>query len=181
MQKIRYKGATLIMVVSVILIILGALNLLGGVSAAFLGRITASTLGLDEFGQSYYQVMGFVSLISGVVGLAGGIFGVRFNNHGDKAGLLLVVGIIQLIVVFFVTLYGTLTAAAGERVTQQIMDNVGVSLESDGINTLMSMGGNVMTVVTFLLPALFIVGALLNKKPPKIPQGYSLPEERPVE
>jgi hypothetical protein len=157
------------MVISIILIIFGAFSLLGGVASSFMGRLTASTLRLDDFALQYYQTVGMISLISGAVELICGIFGVRLRNNQDKAGTLLTVGIIYVIVTVFTTLYTNMLSAAGERVIAQIIEATGVMTDSTGINvnSLASSSNIVSMVIGFALPALFIVGALLNRLPPK--------------
>ena len=170
MQQVKQRGATLVKVVSIIMIVFGALSLIGGLTQAGMGSLTGSMLGVDEFAMQYYRITGVLALISGVAYLCIGIFGVRFCNRAGKEGMLLLLGIIIVLVDVFITLYNLTLLDLEAYVLQQLFDS---QLEAYGfaatdINVSSFSSANpVMIALSFVLPALFVIGALLNRKPPK--------------
>ncbi|MCL1897125.1 MAG: hypothetical protein FWG03_11370 [Clostridiales bacterium] len=185
---IKPRGSGLLRVVSIIMIILGVVSVASGALTAFLGRLMVSAVGLDEFGVRYFQIIGFMALATGAAELIFGILGVRFGGRFDKAGFLVVIGIIQVLVMAFSVLYNNIMASAGIRVVEQIMSNVeqgygaSAAMGPDAYAGL--MGNPWLTVINFILPALFIIGALLNRLPPKVlyaPGQYAPGQNAPVQ
>ncbi|MCL1895865.1 MAG: hypothetical protein FWG03_04895 [Clostridiales bacterium] len=168
---IKPRGADLLRVVSIIMIILGVISVVSGVITVFTGGLMSSIYGLDEFGIRYFQIIGIMALATGAAELVFGILGLRFGSRFDKAGFLVVIGVIQILITTFSVLYNNIMASAGIRVMEQIMSTVeqdyGVSADI-GPNTYAGLTGNpLLYVFNFILPALFIIGALLNRLPPK--------------
>ena len=166
---VKYRGATLLLVVSIIMIIFGVMGVFGGLSSMATGMMSSFSFNLDENGIQYFRMIGALSILTGAVELVFGIFGIRFRNRGDKAGFVLVLGIIQIIVTVFATIYEMMLLPMGARVMEQI--NRMMEQEYGFTATDMNIEGlasnPVLIAVGFILPALFIVGALLNRMPPK--------------
>ena len=181
MQQVKQRGSTLLKVVSIILIILGAGSLIGGLASAGMGAMSASMLGLDEFGMQYFRVSGIISLITGVSFLCIGIFGVRLCNREGKEGLLLLLGIVLILVVVFTTLYNATMADIEAYVMQQLIDvqlaQYGFAATDTNIGSF-SSSSPIMIIFNFILPVLFVVGALLNRMPPKIVYPGYMPGEQ---
>jgi len=169
MQQVRQRGATLLKVVSIILIILGAISLVSGVGSVGSGSLMATLYGLDGFGVQYFRIMGILSLITGGAYLVFGIVGVRFCNRAGKEGLLLLLGIILIVICIFTTLYNLTMAETEAYVIRQIMDaqmqSYGMAATDTNIGSLSS--NPLMVAIGFILPVLFVIGALLNRMPPK--------------
>ena len=181
MQHVKQRGSTLLRVVSIILIILGAGSLISGLASTGMETLSASMLGLDEFGMQFFRIKGIISLITGVSFLCVGIFGVKLCNREGKAGLLLLLGIILVLVVVFTTLYNFTLADMEAYVMQQLID---VQLAQYGfaatdVNTgSFSSSNPAMIAFNFILPVLFVVGALLNRMPPKTVYPVYMPGEQ---
>lgn len=147
----------------------------------FSGRMMAGFFDLDEFGIRYFQVVGAMALITGAVELAFGIIGVRLCGRFDKAGFLLVIGIIQILVTAFSALYNKMMEQAGMRVVEQILEataqNYGASVSMDPSAYAGLMGNPGLAAANFILPALFIVGALLNRMRPGAPAAPAQGQE----
>lgn len=168
----KLRGADMLLPVSIIMIIFGVISIGSGAISMFSGRILASAFSLDASGVQYFQMVGAISLISGAAILIFGVFGLKFRNREDRAGFLLVAGIVLILIEVFATLYNNMMAPAAERVVEQIMQ---VAEQSYGVSSAMSSGsysnlsGNpVLASIGFILPALFVTGALLNRLPPKV-------------
>ncbi|MCL2111875.1 MAG: hypothetical protein FWH32_06470 [Clostridiales bacterium] len=155
--EIRYKGAGLLKVISIVIMIFGAITIAIGAISMASGSAMASLLGLDELAVQFFVVIGTISMVSGIVMLVCGFFGYRLRNKGEKAGFLILLGIVQIIVAAFSVIYSNIISSAGEIMAEQILDNVGVV---GGVGTTDNI---VFTVIGFVLPALYIVGALMNK------------------
>lgn len=170
---IQLRGAALLKVVGIIMIIIGAIGIGSGVVSFFSGRMMASVFELDAFGIRYFQIVGAISMASGAVELVFGILGLRFRGRADKAGFLLVIGIIQILITVFSTLYSKMMASAGARVMEQMMDSIARDYGTSAAispNMYESLSGNIgLMVINFILPVLFVIGALLNRLPPKMP------------
>ena len=185
MPKIKQRGSGLLKVVSIILIILGAITVVGGLVSMGSAAMMVSRLGLDAFGQQYFHMVGAIAIVSGVVELVIGILGLRFCNREGKANLLLTLGIIQLVVAVFTTLYNHTIAPMGEQVLSQLMNSVQqmygtTPAAAANINTSNLSGSPFMMAVGFVLPVLFIIGALMNRKPPKVVPSYYMPGPPPT-
>ena len=175
--EIKLRGAGLLKVVSIILIILGAITAASGFLSPNSGATLVNVLGVDPIAIQYFRIQGVISLATGVVMLVCGIAGVRLNNRADKAGLLLVLGIIHVVVSAFTTLYSYVMMPVGIRImeeVQQAVQEMGSAMA--GNMNVSGMMQNVPLMMTgFILPALYIVGALLNKLPPKVPKAPTAP------
>ena len=169
MQQVKQRGSTLLKVVGIILIIFGAISLLGGLATAAMGSMTASLLGIDEYGMQFFRINGILSLISGVVYLCVGILGVRLCNRAGKEGLLLLLGIIMILVTLFTTLYSLTMVDMETYVLQQILDSQMLSYGFAATDTnISSFANNPVSIgIGFILPVLFVIGALRNRMRPK--------------
>ena len=182
-QQAKLRGAAMIKVVSIIMIVLGAICAAAGPITIGSGSFTVSMFGLDESAMRFFQLSGLLTLIQGVVFLVVGIIGVRLCNQPYKTMILMMAGIVGIVATAFVTLYYTVIAQMALDVTEQIIQK---SLQSYGLaaDDSVSTAGIAGGVWDFFLPALIIVGALLNKLPPKpaqqmyaMPQMYSDPQQ----
>ena len=169
MPQVKLRGSVLLKVVSIIMIIFGAINVASGALSAGSGRTLVNMFGIDESAIQYFRMLGAITLVTGAVMLVFGILGVRLCNRADKVGFLLVLGIIQVVITAFSTLYNYVMAPMGVRIIEQVAEATremyGTSMYNVDVG---GMAQNVpMMAVGFVLPVLFIVGALLNKLPPK--------------
>ena len=175
--NVKLRGAGLLKVVSILLIIFGAISIVSGFSSIGSGSMMANMFGLDETGIKYFSAVGMISIIAGIAELIFGVLGVKFCNRADKAGFLLIVGIIQIVITVFTTLYNKALAPMADRVNQQILDATaamyGVNVESAMPNASLLTNDFVLTAIGFILPVLFVIGALLNRKEPKVIAGMS--------
>ena len=177
---VKLRGAGLLKVVSIILIIFGAISIVSGFTSIGSGSMMANMFGLDETGVKYFSAVGMISIIAGAAELVFGVLGVKFCNRADKAGFLLIVGIIQIVITVFTTLYNKALAPMADRVNQQILDATaamyGVNAESALPNASLLTNDFVITAIGFILPVLFVIGALLNRKEPKtVVPAYTAP------
>jgi hypothetical protein len=135
MQTQKLKGSSLVKVVGIIMIIGGALNLIGSFSIFALTAL-AAVLGV---GAGVIVVIGLVALVSGVVELIVGILGVKFNNTPDKVNLVFTLGIVAVVLTLVnVILMGVFSGALGAS----------------------PFAG----VLGFVLPVLYTIGAYQNKQ-----------------
>ena len=169
---IKLRGAALLKVLGILMIIFGAIALLSGVSSAVSGPMMTSMFGLDELSIQYFRIIGTISIVTGAVELVFGIIGIRFRNLPDKVMVLLVIGIVQMVIAAFTALYNHTLAPIGDRVTEQILkataDMYGVSGGMGMPNATILQDNIVLYSIGFAIPALFIIGALLNRLPPKV-------------
>ena len=176
-QVIQLRGAKLLKVVSIIMIIFGALSTAGGFISIGSGSLMSSVLGLDEYGLKIISMLGIVSVISGIVMLVFGILGVKNCNRPDRIGFMLLIGIILIMEAIFSSIYSYALAPAQEYVARQVLD---ATLQSYGVEQANSSLGVVATNPVMMwigvaLPALFFIGALLNKLPPKVVASPAYP------
>jgi len=175
----KLKGAGLLKVVSIIMIILGAISVASGAMSMSSGRTLVNVFAIDEFAIQYFIMLGTLSLVTGAVMAVFGIFGVRLCNRADKAGLLLVLGIINIVITAFSTLYNYVIAPMGISIMEQVMqsarDMYGTSMYSPSVSG-MAQSGPLMAL-GFILPALFILGAFLNRMQPKATQTANIQPE----
>jgi len=176
-QVIKLRGAGLLKVVSIIMIILGAITTASGFITPLSGQTLVNVLGVDAFAIQYFQIQGIISVITGVVMLVCGIFGVKLNNSADRAHLLLIMGIVHIVASAFTTLYSYVMMPVGVRLmeeVQQAVQEMGSAMA--GNMNVAGMMQNVPLMMTgFILPALYIIGALLNRLPPKTPRAPKHP------
>jgi len=172
-QVIKLRGAGLLKVVSVIMIVLGAITTASGFITPFSGNTLVNVLGVDAIAIQYFQIQGAISIITGVVMLVCGIFGVRFCNRAERIHFLMVLGIVHIIASAFTTLYSYIMMPVGVRIMEEVQQAVeGMGSAMAGNMNVAGMMQNVPLMMTgFILPALYIVGALLNKLPPKVPNA----------
>ena len=152
MQQQKPKGSVMILVVSILLIIGSAIGLLGslisGAANAFVNSATNTAQlqeAISETGisvpveqvKSVLTVVTILVLVSSIFQLIVAIIGLVNRNKVEKAGLLLVLGIL-LIVVSLVSNF-----------MPMILWKVSVSAVS--------------IVTGLILPILFVVGAVMNK------------------
>jgi hypothetical protein len=170
-EAIKLRGTDLLKVISIIMVILGAIAIVSGLSALLSGSTMASMFGINEQGIQYFRVTGMISIVTGAVELAFGILGIKFCKLAERAGLLLMIGIIQLVITVFSTLYNYALAPMATIVSEQIFkateEMYGVAVESVVPDAAILSGNLVFSIVRYVIPALFIVGALLNRLPPK--------------
>jgi len=182
-QVIKLRGAGLLKVVSIIMIILGVITTASGFMQPNSGQTLVNVLGVDASAIQYFQIMGIISIISGVVMLVCGIFGVKLCNRADKTQFLLILGIIHIVVSAFTTLYGYVMNPVGVRIMEEVQQAVAEmgSAMAGNMNVSGMMQNVPLMMTSFILPVLFIVGALLNKLPPKAPRAPKQPpwEEAP--
>ena len=169
MPQVKLRGAVLLKVVSIIFIILGALSVASGFLSPLSGRTLVNTLGIDEIAIQYFQILGVTSIVTGAVMLICGLCGLRLCNNPGKINFLIILGIINIVVTAFSTLYNYIMAPVGERVLEEMQK--AVMEMGSGVAGNMNIGGMMQSAplmaVGFILPVLFIVGALLNKLPPR--------------
>ena len=167
----KLKGSALLKVVGIIMIIYGVITVVSGLVSIGSGPMLASMFGLDEVGVRYYTIMGSISMITGAVELVFGIFGVRFCKDAGKAGFLIIVGIIQVVITAFSMLYNYALTPMAERVNQQMMDSLSQmtgAASADALPNAALLSGSIASIVLgFGLPALYILGAFLNRLPMK--------------
>ena len=171
--KNKLRGSNILKVVSIIMIIWGAISVASGIITPNSGSMLVSFYGVDEVAIKYFQVTGAITIMTGAVLLVCGIFGVRLNNKAERINLLILLGIINIIVTAFSTIYSVIMAPVGMRIVEQVMDVVrGMgSAFVDNINVGGMMQNIPLTAAGFVLPVLFIVGAFMNKLPPKPPRS----------
>ena len=131
------KGAKLLKVVGILMIIGGAIGIIMGIIAVAGVSVLAALAG-PEFKSGLYIFAAILLLVGAVLELVAGIIGVKDAKVPEKANTCLVWGII---VAVLSVLSNILTVAAGGDFS-------------------------VVSLITGLvLPVLFIIGAVLNKKP----------------
>jgi hypothetical protein len=169
---IKLRGAALLKVISIIMIIFGAISLVSGLSSIGSGPMMVRMFGLDELGIQYFKIIGTISIVTGIAEIVFGILGIRFRNRPDKVMLLLIVGIVQMVIAAFSALYHFTLAPIGDRVTEQIMqatmEMYGVTANNAIPNATMLQNNIILNSIGFVIPALFIIGVLLNRLPPKV-------------
>ena len=179
-QVIKLRGSGLLKIVSLIMIIFGAITLVSGFITPNSGHTLVNVLGVDPVAIQYFQVLGMISIITGAVMLVCGVFGFKLCNRADKIHLLLILGIVNIIAAAFTTLYNYVMLPVGIRImeeVQQAISEMGTAFA--GNMNITGMMQNVPLMLTgFILPALFILGAFLNKLPPKAPRA---PKKRLME
>jgi len=171
-QVIKLRGSGLLKVVSIIMIILGAITLASGFLTPNSGQTLVNVLGVDAVAIQYFQVQGLISIITGAVMVFCGICGVKLCNRADKAHFLLVLGIVHIVVSAFTTLYSYLMMPVALRVmeeVQQAVQEMGSAMAGN-VNVTGMMQNVPLMMTGFILPVLYIVGALLNRLPPKTPR-----------
>jgi len=176
-QIIKLRGAGMLKVVSIIMIILGAISLASGVFTPNSGNTLVNVLGVDPIAIQYFQILGAIAIISGAVTLVCGIFGVKLCNNAEKIHTLLIVGIVNAIVTVFTSVYNFITLPMGVLVMDQVaeaMREMGSPIAGN-MNMSGVMQNGPMMIIGYVLPALFIVGVLLNKLPPKVPNAPVTP------
>ena len=156
-------------VISIIFIIFGAITVASGLLTPNSGQTLVNTLGVDEIAIQYFRIIGMTSLISGAVMLVCGIIGLRLRNKPERINLLIILGIINIVVTAFTTLYNYIMAPIGERVMEEVQQAIAGmgSAMAGSINAGGMMQSVPLMAAGFILPVLFIIGALLNKLPPK--------------
>jgi cytochrome bd-type quinol oxidase subunit 2 len=167
----KLRGEGLLLVVGILMIIVGAFTTGSGLISRLSSGMTVSMLGLGESAVEYFNLVSVVALVAGLILLAFGIFGIRLRKRAEKANLLILLGIIHIIVRVFILMYNNVIAKMGESINAQIYEATeqmtGMSIDTA------SLESPVVTIIgivfAFILPALFLVGAFLNKQPPKIP------------
>ena len=172
-QVIKLRGSGLLKVVSIILIILGVITTASGFITPNSGQTLVNVLGVDAIAIQYFQIQGAISLITGVVMLVCGIFGLKLCNRADKTHLLLLLGIIHIVASAFTTLYSYVMMPVGVRImeeVQQAVQEMGSAMAGN-MNVAGVMQNVPLMMTGFILPVLYIVGALLNKMHPKVPRA----------
>ena len=184
-QVIKLRGAGLLKVVSIIMIILGVITTASGFITPQSGHTLVNVLGVDSSAIQYFQILGIISIISGVVMLVCGLFGWKLCNRADKTHFLLILGIIHIVVSAFTTLYSYIMSAVGIRIMEEVQQAVAEmgSAMAGNINVTGMMQNVPLMMTGFILPVLYIIGALLNKLPPKVPKAPKQPpwEETPYQ
>ena len=176
-QIIKLRGSGLLKIVSLIMIILGAISVASGFFTPNSGQTLVNVLGVDPIAIQYFQVQGMISIITGAVMLVCGIFGFRLHNRADKVQLLIILGVVNIIAAAFTTLYSYVMMPIGIRImeeVQQAIQEMGSALAGN-MNVTGLMQNVPLMLTGFILPVLFIVGALLNKLPPKAPRAPKNP------
>ena len=87
-------------------------------------------------------------------------------------------GIILVVIAVFASLYNQAIAPMGIRITEQSMEALtqmyGAAATTPSINIGVISNNIILISIRFVLPALFIVGALLNRQPVKaVPDGLA--------
>ena len=167
-QMSQLRGAKMLKVVGVLMIVLGAITSGGGIITYASTSVMSGTLGLGEFGEQYFRMIGVIALVSGLVMLVVGVIGIKNRNKAEQAGLLLICGIILIVVTVFTNLYQKVIAPMGQQINEQIINSLqdyggrGNAVDYSGLS------GNVfLNTIGYILPILFIVCAVLNRLPPK--------------
>ena len=147
---VKAPGSTILKVVGILMIIFGALSLIIGLAAgALTGAVNsladsiASELDASEAAEvtkAAGTLTGYttVLIIASIIEIVAGIVGCALNNKPAKATICLVFGVLTLIVALVSFIMGI---AGGASAT-----------------------GIITGLVGFVLPILYIVGALKNKK-----------------
>jgi len=176
-QVIKLRGAGLLKVVSIIMIILGVITTASGFITPQSGYTLVNVLGVDSSAIQYFRILGMISIISGAVMLVCGLFGWKLCNRADKTQLLLILGIIHIVVSAFTTLYSYIMNSVGIRIMEEVQQAVAeMGSAMAGNMNVTGMMQNVPLMMTgFILPVLYIIGALLNKLPPKVPRAPKQP------
>ena len=168
-QMTKLRGAKMLKVVSIIMIVFGAISAVGGVITFASASLTSMTLGLDENAGQYFHMIGVISLISGLVMLVVGVVGVKNCNKAEQTVLLLVCGIILVVVTVFTNLYEQVIAPMGQQINEQVMNALQGYMQGDTVVDYSGLSNNVTSIaIGYILPILFIVGAMLNRLPPKV-------------
>jgi hypothetical protein len=175
-EAAKLRGSGFLKVVSIILIIFGAMSIVSGFSSIISRSMMSSMFGLDQAGIQYFTILGTISIVAGAIRLVFGVVGIKLRFDASKAGVLLVMGIIMAVIAAFSALYNYALAPMAEKVNQQIIDATmqmyGVSADNMIPNAALLGGDIAWTVAEFTLAALFIIGALLNRKPPEATPVY---------
>ena len=181
-QVIKLRGAGLLKVVSIIMIVLGALALGSGFITPNSGSTMVNVLGVDPVAIQYFRVQGMISIINGAVMLVCGIFGLKMCNRAERISFLIVLGIVLIVAEAFTTLYSYVMMPVGILIMEQVQQAVSeMGSAMAGNMNITGMMQNVPLMMTgFILPVLFIVGALLNKLPPKAPKTMQPWEGAPM-
>jgi hypothetical protein len=170
MQPYQLRGSALLKVISIILIVKGALSLLisllGLGSSAFLFSMIP---GISEGIKTLLMSAMIIPFIVGIMHIVFGILGVVFRNKPERIFALLVFGIIMIVMVIVgiavdfatVEIQSAFQEQMGLAVSQITGTSVDVPLQT-------GQAGGILTIIGYLigfvLPGLYIYGALLNKK-----------------
>jgi hypothetical protein len=159
-------------VVGIITIVFAAISILGGFGMIGIGSLMASMIpGLDAAVKQVFSILGIVILIVGAVDLIFGIFGIRYRNRAEKAQLLIIFGVVQIIITVASMVYSNMMNESMMGVLSQLQNLYGAA--GMGYSSTLSAGGFSWTSgISFILPVLYIIGAILNKRPPIVVQQY---------
>jgi hypothetical protein len=128
----------------------------------------ATMFGIGEYEIQIFQMIAIFEMISGAVMLAFGIIGVKCCNKSEKVNLLIVIGIVNIVVTVFTTLYNYTLVPVQMAITQQVLEAVQGAGSRFANSNIGGLAGNPTSMaISFILPALFLAGALLNRMPPK--------------
>jgi hypothetical protein len=172
-QKIRLKGSVLLLVVGIFLVVFGAFGLLGALAQAgayvFFPRINSDVfISAPEIRSMKFSFA--ILLTTGIVDLVFGIFAIRFRNRSDKIKWMFVLGIIMMIVQAGITVYSKVLET---RLLQSMEYHAGLVMPDimDRMNSIPGFDMNrgmiysiISIVAGFILSALYILGAVLNKQ-----------------
>ena len=167
MMPERLKGETLLKVVTIIVIVIGALTIAGGAISYLSSSLTVSMLGLSASAGGVYKLIGAISTVSGIVVIIVGILGYKWRKDIENAVMIIILAIVYIVShVIFGNISGNLNASIEKQVNDAIiatMPEMQGIMESDLVTSATVMPVDPMTIVCLVLSILMIVGALLNK------------------
>ena len=165
----KLKGETLLKVVTIIVIVLGAITIALGAISYLSSSFTMSMFGLGENIGRIYSLIGGVTAISGIVIIVVGILGLKWRKDIEYSAAIIVIAIVQAISSF---VCGSITANLNAAIQQPLTDAIVASMpEMQGImeselvtsSTAISLPVDPTTLVCIVLSVLMIIGAILNK------------------
>lgn len=131
------KGSVLLKIASILMIVGGAAGIVLGILAIGGGIALKNTELADDINFSALVIAGVILIVAGIIQLIAGIFGSKNYNKPEKANVCIVWGIIVAVLC--------------------VVSNV-ITLTSGGKFDAVSL------ITGLAVPALYIVGAVLNKK-----------------
>lgn len=165
----KLRGETLLKVVTIIVIVIGAITIAGGAISYLSSSLTTSMLGLGQNAGEIYRLIGAVTTISGIVIIVVGIFGLKLRKEIENSVAIIILAIVNVISNL---VCGNISATLNAAIEQQVMDAIVTTMpemqglmESDLVTQSFSFPLPIdpMSLVCIILSVLMIIGAILNK------------------
>jgi hypothetical protein len=171
MRTLKLKGRILLAVVSLCMVVFSMLSMLAGAFVLVVGRLVVTHRGLPASLDEFFLMFGGLLLLTGLAMTVFGIFGYRWRNVRKRARLLFVFGVAAMAVSIFCDFYSAHLEAV---LIGSFMQSAAAAfadipdLPFSFVVKLLGGGPLARTelLVNYILSALYIGGALLNRLAP---------------